>query len=479
MTLPATSIPVVMTAAGAQPTPVATLQAQFLALVASQVPDYTATLPGSLVEDMSSTAVGALAQIDQQRVESINNVTPYGANAFVTNQLGAQAGIPQGTLANGSVNMIFADATLNSNGYVFPPGFLVGDGTNQYQLLDGGVIGSLGSTSQLSAIATTAGTFAIPEDTVNQIVTSIPAPYSARITVNNPQAGTPATAAESVQSYRSRVMLAQQVGTMGTPAYIKTLLYPISGVQQQLVSVNQASGGFQVICGGGDAFAVAYGLLQSVPDITALQGSALAITGISEATDAVITTNLNHNYQVGQTVTVTGATPAGYNTTYTITAVTATTITTSTNSSGFGAYGSDAALTPNPRNVNVSLFQNPNTYSIVFVNPPQQVVTVAITWNTNLPAFTAGASVNQLAIPAIQAYINSIYVGQPINELEMIATFQNAVATVIDANNITTLQFVVTINGSAASPESGTSIIAGDPESYFYCSNSGVTSTQG
>jgi hypothetical protein len=472
------SIPVTMAANGAVATPPATLLAQLIAAVNATNPDYTANLPGSLIEDISSTDTQAMIAIDQARVEAINSVTPYGANAFVLAQLGQQFGIPQGQPTNASVYVVFSDATLNSNGYVFPPGFLVSDGTNQYALQDGGVIQSNGSTPQLYAVATNSGTFAIPSGTVTQVVSSIPTPYAARISVTNPQAGTPAAGSESVQGYRSRVLLAGQVASMGTTAYLKTLLYAINGVQQQLVSVAPVSSGWQVICGGGDAYAVANAILQAVPDPSTLQGSQLAITGMTAANPVVITTNLNHGYTVGQTVTVTGATPSAYNLTYTVASVTATTITTTTNGSSFGTYTSGATLTPNPRNVSVSLFQQPNTYPIVFVNPPQQAVTVGVTWNTNLANFTGSASVNQLAAPAIQSYINSIYVGQPINELEMTAVFQNAVATVLSANNITTLQYVVTINGTAVSPSAGTSIIAGDPESYFYCSASGVTVIQ-
>jgi hypothetical protein len=129
--------------------------------------------------------------------------------------------------------------------------------------------------------------------------------------------------------------------------------------------------------------------------------------------------------------------------------------------------------------VTVSVFQQPDTYNITFVNPPAQIVTVAAIWNTTLPSFTAGPSVNQLATPAIQSYINSIYVGQPINLLEMTAVFQNAVASVIDAPNITTLTFTVTINGITTAPTAGTSIIPSDPEGYFSCSATGVTVTQG
>ena len=467
------TLPLVMDASGPVPTPPTTLQQALISSVAATNPDYTANLPGSLIEDISSTDVGALVVMDQARVDAINSVTPYGANAFVLAQLGTQFGIAQGKPANASVYVVFSGPA----GYVFQPGFLVSDGTNQYALQDGGVIQTNGLTPQLYAVATNSGTFAIPANTVNQIVTSVPAAYA--VTVNNPEAGTPATSSESVQSYRARVMQAGLVASTGTPAYLKTLLYAITGVQQQLVSINQVSGGWQVICGGGDSYSIANAILQAVPDLSVLKGSALAITGMTNANPVVITTNLNHNYIAGQTVTVTGANPSSFNLTYTIASVTATTITTTTNGSGFAAYVSGATLTPNPRNVSASVFQNPDTYNITFVNPPQQTVTVAVTWNTTLPNFTAGVSVNQLAAPAIQSYINSIFTGQPINLLEMTAVFQNAVSAIISAPNITTLTFAVTINGSTATPGAGTSIIASDPESYFYCSATGVTVSQG
>lgn len=473
MTTSSTSIPVVMTASGPQTTPVATLYEALITYVANQVPGYTANLPGALIDDVAGTDTGALVAIDQARVDAINSVTPYGANAFILAQLGAQFGVPQGTAANGSVYVQFSGPA----GYVLPKGFVVGDGSNQYALQDGGVIETGGTSPQLYAVATTSGTFAIPADTVNQLVTSVPSAYA--VTVTNPEAGIPATSAESVQDYRARVLQAGIVASTGTPAYVKTLLEKITGVQARLVSINQLSGGWQIVCGGGDVYSVATAILQGVPDIAVLQGSQLAITGMAAANPVVITTNLNHGFQVGQTVTVTGATPSAYNRSYTVASVTATTITTTTNGSGFGAYTSGATLNPNPRNVSVSLFQNPNTYSIKFVNPPQQVVAIAVTWNTTLPSFTAGMSVAQLAAPALQSYINSVPVGQPINELEMTAVFQNAVSSVIAPQNVTTLQFAVTINGVSASPSAGTSIIASDPESYFFASASAITITQG
>lgn len=461
-----------MTAAGPSATPVATIYENLLAYVASQVPGYTASLPGSLIDDIAGTDVGAIVAIDQARVDAINSVTPYGANAFLLAQLGAQAGVSQGVDANGNVYVQFSGPA----GYVFQPGFLVGDGANQYALQDGGVIGSSGVSALLYAVATTSGNFSIPANTVTQLVTSVPSAYS--ITVTNPQAGTPATSAESPQDYRKRVLEAGQVASTGTPAYLKTLLQKIVGVQARLISINTVSGGWQIVCGGGDSYAVANAILQGVGDIATLQGSQLAISGMSAANPVVITTNLNHGYIAGQTVTVTGATPSAYNLTYTIASVTATTITTTTNGSGFGSYVSGATLSPNPRDVSVSLFQNPNIYTIPFVNPPQQTVTVAVTWHTNLPNFTGGNAVGQLTAPALRSYLNSIYVGQPINELEMTSVFQNAASPVIDPQNITTLQFAITVNGQSVSPSAGTSIIASDPESYFNCAETGVTVTQ-
>ena len=84
----AADIPVVITSAGAQPTPPATLLAQLIALVASTNSGYTASLPGSLIEDVSSTDVGALVICDTARVETINSLSPYSANAYLLSQLG-------------------------------------------------------------------------------------------------------------------------------------------------------------------------------------------------------------------------------------------------------------------------------------------------------------------------------------------------------------------------------------------------------
>ena len=396
------SIPLVLGPSGAVPTPPSTLQQALIALVSSTNPGFTATLPGTLIEDITSTCVGALSTIDSARVEAVNSVTPYGANAFVLSQLGAQMGLAQGTPTNTSVNVVFTGPA----GFVIQAGFLVSDGTYSYSVLTGGVILSGGNSGQLTAVAVQSGSWSVAAGTVTQIITSLPTGVS--VTVTNPEAGTPGGAAESVQSYRSRIQLAQQAAAQGIPAFLKTQLQALSGVTPRLVSILQASSGWEVLCGGGDTYAVANAIYQSVGDLSTIVGS----------------------------------------------------------------------LTSG-RNVSATLTDGYDSYTVTYVNPPQQVVTVAATWNTTLPNFTAGLQVNQLAAPALQSYINSIPVGQPINVLEMQAVFQGAVASVLPAINLTSLVFVVTINGTQVSPETGTSIIASDPESYFYASASAVTVTQG
>lgn len=401
------TLPVVMTASGPVPNSPAALNSDLIATVQETDADFTANLPGLLLEDLTSTGTAMLAQMDQSRVDAINSVTPYGANAFILAQQGVMLGLPQGAPTNTSVNVVFTD-TL-APGYVLPAGFVVGDGTYQYVLRDGGIIQSTGSSQPLYAVANQSGSWSVPAGSVNQLVTSLPTPYNTQITVSNPQAGTAGNpAAETPQSYRSRIMQANQVAGQGTANYIATLLQAIPGVTPRLVTVLQTTFGWEVICGGGDPYNVAFAIYKGVLDLSTIVGS----------------------------------------------------VTSS-------------------RNIAVTITDSPNSYTITYVNPPQQVVAVTATWNTNLSNFTAGAQVNQLASTAIQNYINGITVGQPINVFAMEDAFQQAVSSVLPIANLTRMVFAVTINGNPVSPATGTGLIASDPESYMSISASGVSVAQG
>jgi hypothetical protein len=58
-------------------------------------------------------------------------------------------------------------------------------------------------------------------------------------------------------------------------------------------------------------------------------------------------------------------------------------------------------------------------------------------------------------------------------------TFQTATSAILPTSLLTRMLFSVTINGVATSPQSGTGIIAGDPESYFTTTASSIVVTQG
>lgn len=244
-------------------------------MVSSQVPGFTANLPGTLIEDVSSTDVAAIALCDQAKVELVNSLTPNGANVFLLQQLAqiyigqSQPGLPTNT----SVEVEFT-GNASSVGYVIPNGTIVSDGVNSYQVQGGGIIQTSLSSGLINAISTTAGAFGVAPGAVNTIQSSVPT--SLGLTVTNPNAGTPAGTAESFFAFRTRVLQAGLAVCVSAPQFIKTMLGLVLGAQSNLISVQQASGGLRIVVGGDfDNFAIAFAIFSSVGNIGSLQGSAI------------------------------------------------------------------------------------------------------------------------------------------------------------------------------------------------------------
>lgn len=126
------------------------------------------------------------------------------------------------------------------------------------------------------------------------------------------------------------------------------------------------------------------------------------------------------------------------------------------------------------RNNSVSVLDYPDTYIIPWVSPPLQTVTAAVTWNTTVSGFVNTAAIQQRASEALAAYVNTILTGQPLNLLDFQDTFRAAVASILAGPLITRLSFAVSINGIGVSPSTGTTIIPGDSESYFWADPTGV-----
>lgn len=481
-------LPTVVTKDGLQPQSPAAIRSALLAAVAAVRPGYTANLPGSLIEDISSTNVAAIALCNQARVEAVNSLTPYGANAFLLSQLGQiyiGSGSAPAVPTNTSVSVVFTARDADNNllgGQVIPVGFTVTDGSYQYVVQDGGVTGDDGQTDPLFCLATIQGSWAIPANTVNTWVTS--PPPNVVLTLVNPLAGVPGGDAETEESYRVRVLRAGQAIAQGMATMLKTLVGEVVGVQQRLVSViQQAGGGWSVIVGGGDPYKVAYAIFTALFDVSTLVGSALSVTSISRANPGVVTTDLNHGYETGQTgVVITGVvgmTPINGAALPAITVVDEKSFRIGISTLPYPAYVSGGVVTPNLRNVSVNINDYPDIYAIPFITPPQQTVAIALTWNTSADNFVSSAAVSQLGNPILVDYVNSVPVGAPMNLYEMQTAFQKAISSILAPALLTRMVFAVSINGIGVEPTAGTGVIAGDPESYFLTSATEVVITQG
>ncbi|WP_238392816.1 hypothetical protein [Buttiauxella sp. 3AFRM03] len=190
-------IPVIVTQSGAQPTPPKILLAKLITNVSEIVPGFTANLPAGLITDLASTAKGALALIDSALVDTINSVTPYGANIPLLMQEGNIYGVTQGVGYSTSVNVVF----MGSPGFVISKGFIVSDGNHQYAVQNNVIIPTGGQTESVYCLATTSGTWAVPAGSVTKTTASL--------TCTNINAGLPGASEQPVSAYRAQVMQAR------------------------------------------------------------------------------------------------------------------------------------------------------------------------------------------------------------------------------------------------------------------------------
>lgn len=474
---PTVSIDIAVTPQGAQQTSPLTLNARLIQIVSSINPGYT-VLPAGLIEDMASTATMAIALLDSAACEAINSLTPFGANPFILTELGAVFGIPRGSTTRTSVYVQF---TSTSIGYRIPIGFLVSDGTYTYAVQDGAVIGSAGVSAPTFCLATQDGSWAIPANSVNELASSIPSGYA--VTVTNPQVGTPGAGTQTEAEYAALVLAAQKLTGQGTESYAKSLLTNVPGVQPRLVSIQQVDTLWKVLCGGGDPYNVAEAIYSSGIDISTLTGSTIGITAVTKANPGVVTTDLNHGFTTGENnVHIAGSTGmTGINGgPYTVTVIDEKNFSFGVDTTSFATYTGGGVVTPNTRNISVSIYDSPDTYVIPFVNPPAQTVSLQLSWSTISPNFVSESAVAQYGVPAVVSYVNSIAVGQPLNILALNAAFTAATVGLFnnDPDLISELLWTVSINGIETAPTGSTALVYGDPESFFQCTSANVIFTE-
>jgi hypothetical protein len=255
-----------LTTAGAVPSDPSILRAELVATATALSPGLTTNLPGSLIEDMASTATGALVIQDQAFVDSINSISPITANEYITTQLGNVYGVQQGVGSNTSVFVTFN----GTPGFVINIGFIVSDGTYNYTVQDATIIPTGGVTGLVYCLATIAGSWAVGSDTVTQIVTSVPSGITLGVT--NPNSGIPGQAAQDPNVFRAQVIQAGNAVATGTPSFVKTTIQNVANVESRLVAFRQAGGGYEIIVGGGDPFSVANAIYQSLFNFIDLVG---------------------------------------------------------------------------------------------------------------------------------------------------------------------------------------------------------------
>jgi hypothetical protein len=483
-------LPLIMTAQGLQPQAPADVRAQLVASVSATNPDYTAHLPGTLVEDICSTDVAACVQSDSFLVDLVNSISPNGANAFILKQFGNLYGLSPQVATNVTVYVVF----YGPPGLVIVEGFLIGDGSYQYIVQDGGIIGANGQSLPIYCVAVVPGTWAVPAGSVTLLVSSLPASVIDLVTVTNPTDGIPSSAGEAISDFRDRVLTAGLAASTGMSRYMKTLLGNIPGVKSRLISARQdaASGKYIAICGGGDPYQVAYAMWKALFWTGGLMKAPIDIVNITAANPALITTAQNHNLVTGMVETLagivgTGVFPTLNGMSFPVTVPTIggepslNTFSVPYNTAITGsAYTSGGLVTPNPIVEEVSIVDWPDTYVIPYVLPPMETVFIEVIWQTDSPNYVSPSAVASLAGPALQDYINGLPVGTaPINIYDMTSIFLQSVANAVAAEAITVLTFQVSIDGIPFAPAAGTGVIYGDPNSYFQTDLSLIVFSEG
>jgi hypothetical protein len=419
-----TAIPINMGPQGPIPTPPATLRQQLVTRVSATNPDYTANLPGSMIEDIVSTDVGALVIANQFLIDLINSISPYAANAFILNQLGTDVyGIQPASAANTTVNVVF----IGTPGFIIIPGFTITDGTYQYICTEGGVVGTAGQTLPLNAVATVVGTWAVPAGTVNGLITAVP--QNVTLTVINPTDGIPSVGTETVTSFRTRTLTAGLAASTGMDRYLKTLLWNVPGVIQRLVSVriDPVNNKYVILVGGGDPYQVAWAIYYAIFDLTSIEAPLIPIADITP--NPTITGGISAVVWSAGIVTltvagtlpattsflgvITGLAPVTYNGTFTCTIVNSTTITypsvtnpgTVTDAIGTWSYFSTLVTTGTNHNLisgMVETFANVGgttildnqSYPVTVTGPTTFTIPVDSTNTVTYFPFTAGGTLS-------------------------------------------------------------------------------------
>ena len=123
----------------------------------------------------------------------------------------------------------------------------------------------------------------------------------------------------------------------------------------------------------------------------------------------------------------------------------------------------------------VTILDYPDSYNITYVAPRNVTANVFVYWTTIVGTnFVSNTVVAAAVQPAIQEYINSLYVGQPISLAELQAIFFASTVNILSPATLATLGFTV----FAPTELTPTGLLYPvDPESYYTAGTVVVSNT--
>ncbi|GBQ07533.1 baseplate J/gp47 family protein [Saccharibacter floricola] len=456
---------------GVQPTDPQTLRDRLIATATTRSPGVTTDLPGTLTEDMASTAIGALAQIDQAKVDLINSVSPLNATPAFLDEFGEVYGVKRGAGANPSAYVTFTGPP----GLYLAAGFQVSDGIYTYETQENYTIPANGVLPQVYVLSLTEGTTIIPENSITTIVTGLAAGIN--LSVTNPVKGTAGTGSEKDSDYRARILQAGQRTAQGTPGFIRSCLLNVPNVLPRSIRVNVLQDrGYSIMVDGGDPNQIAGAIYTSCFDLPSLQPSINPIANATRANPCVIASELTHGLTDGQTVTIAGETAmTSINGSFTASVIDASHFSIPVDTTNAPLYSGNGVLQTNPRDLAAFVSDGPDRYEVAFIRPLQQKVKLSIRWQTNNAGVVDDSIVTQAIAPQLSNYINSLTVGAPLSTLQMGTITEAALLQLLPGATIASLSFTVFLDGLLSSPPPNSVIIEGDPQSYFITSPDQIT----
>lgn len=109
----------------------------------------------------------------------------------------------------------------------------------------------------------------------------------------------------------------------------------------------------------------------------------------------------------------------------------------------------------------------PDWYQVGFLVPDSQSVTVILTWNTSSLNYVDPGAIATVATPVIVDYINSIYVGKPINIYQLQTLFMAAVSNNVNPALVSLVDIEIAIDGTVVPPDPNSGLVSGDLYKYF------------